>query len=85
MVYSFFSKLFFVAVFFVVVDDPVDGMCGCGQGGWWASGGSCGGLISCLHLVDGSRVPKGIRSGWNQAGRSAPTFYNLPRLWYSEL
>ena len=27
------------------------------QGDWWASGGSCGGLIIFSHLVSGSRVP----------------------------
>lgn len=30
-----------------------------GQDDWWASGGSCGGVIVLLHLVGGSRVPNG--------------------------
>ena len=30
------------------------------------SGGSCGGLVICLHLVGGSRAPNGIASGWDQ-------------------
>jgi len=36
------------------------------RGARWASGGSCGGLIIFLHLVGGSRVPNGVRSGWDQ-------------------
>ena len=31
-----------------------------------ASGGSCGGLTIFLHIVGGSRVTNGIRSGWGQ-------------------
>lgn len=40
---------------------------GWGQGDRWAFGDSCGGLISYLPLVSGSRVPHGIRPGWNYA------------------
>lgn len=32
-----------------------------------ASGASCGGLISFVHLVGGSSIPNGIRSRWDQA------------------
>ena len=36
------------------------------QGGQSASSGSCGGLFPYLHLVGGSAVPNGIRSGRGQ-------------------
>ena len=31
-----------------------------------ASGGSCGGLTTFVHLMGGGRVPNGITSGWDQ-------------------
>lgn len=39
------------------------------RGTWWASGGSCGGLIAFRHLVGVSSVPNGMGSLRGQSSR----------------
>lgn len=55
------SSHFFSFRFFVATDDRCAS--GRGQGDWWTSGESYGGLTSFLYLMGGSKVPSGIRPG----------------------